>query len=172
MDNQNQNVPTDPELEDVEMEDDDVEVTREELSSALQGVVRDLSEGLKGTDRDVYTSADDLAQNDWFFAGVSDEDGQYAVTMWPAEGEDDMLRIDIGDEEAVHTLAASPDMVSAMTDDFIEAMSDDFDDDEFEEYDEDDEDEELDDELEEDMLDDENLEDDETIRKDGNLPPR
>lgn len=85
MDDKNQNLPADPELE--EMDDsDDVEVTREELADSLQAVVSDLSEGLKGTDRDVYTSADDLAQNDWFFAGVSDEDGQYAVTMWPAEG--------------------------------------------------------------------------------------
>ncbi len=160
MDDKNQNLPADPELE--EMDDsDEVEVTREELADALQAVVRDLSEGLKGSDRDVYTSADDLAQNDWFFAGVSDEEGQYAVTMWPAEGEDDMLRIDIGNEEAVHTLASTPDMVSAMTDDFIEAMSDDFD--EFEEYDEDEDDEELDDE---------ELEEDETIRNDGNLPPR
>lgn len=177
MDDQNRNTPADPELEDTELEEmddsDEVEVTREELAAALQAVVRDLSEGLKGTDRDVYTSADDLAQNDWFFAGVSDEEGQYAVTMWPAEGEEDMLRIDIGSEDAVHTLASSPDMVSAMTDDFIEAMSDEYD--EFEEYDEDEEldDEELeDDDLEEDMLDDEDLEEDETIRNDGNLPPR
>ena len=180
MDDKNQNLPADPELEDPELEEmddsDEVEVTREELADALQAVVSDLSEGLKGTDRDVYTSADDLAQNDWFFAGVSDEEGQYAVTMWPAEGEDDMLRIDIGSEEDVHKLAANPEMVSAMTDDFIEAMSDE-DYDEFEEYDED-EDEELDDEeleddeLEEDMMDDEDLEEDETIRNDGNLPPR
>ena len=177
MDDQNQNMPADAELD--EMEDsDEVEVTREELADALQAVVRDLSEGLKGTDRVVYTSADDLAQNDWFFAGVSDEDGQYAVTMWPAEGEDDMLRIDIGSEEDVHKLAANPDMVSAMTDDFIDAMSDEYDD-EFEEYDEDDEDEDLDDEEledeefeEEEMLEEEDLEDDETIRNDGNMPPR
>ena len=181
MDDQNLNTPADAELD--EMDDsDEVEVTREELAAALQTVVRDLSEGLKGDDRDVYTSADDLAQNDWFFAGVSDEEGQYAVTMWPAEGEDDMLRIDIGSEEDVHKLASNPDMVSAMTDDFIEAMSDEYD--EFEEYDEDDEDdddddEDLDDEdledeefEEEEMLEDEDLEDDETIRNDGNLPPR
>src|SRR5687767_5186715 len=169
MDDQKQNLPADADLEEMD-EGDEVEVTREELSDALQAVVRDLSEGLKGTDRDVYTSADDLAQNDWFFAGVSDEEGQYAVTMWPAEGEDDMLRIDIGSEEDVHKLAANPDMVSAMTDDFIEAMSDEYDE-EFEEYDEDDEDEELDDEEledeefeEEEMLEEEDLEDDETIR--------
>ena len=174
MDDQNQNTSADAELDELE-DSDEVEVTREELADALQAVVRDLSEGLKGTDRDVYTSADDLAQNDWFFAGVSDEDGQYAVTMWPAEGEDDMLRIDIGSEEDVHKLASNPEMVSAMTDDFIEAMSDEYD--EFEEYDEDDEDledEELEDEEfeEEEMLEDEDLEDDETIRNDGNMPPR
>lgn len=174
MDNQNPNAPMDPQADPVtddEMGDDEeVEVTREELAAALQAVVRDLSEGLKGSDRDVYTSADDLAQNDWFFAGISDEEGQYAVTMWPAEGEDDMLRIDIGTEEDVHKLAANPEMVSAMTDDFIEAMGDDDydEDDEFEEYEEEDEEEE---EFEEDELDELDEEDD-TIRNDGNLPPR
>ena len=158
-------------------EGDEVEVTREELISALQDVVQNLSQGLRGADRDTYLTADDLAQNEWFFAGVSDEEGQYAVTMWPAEGDEEMLRIDIGSEDDVHNLAANPDMLAAMTDDFIEAM-DEYDED-YEEYDEDD--------LDEDDLDDEDedeleeldgaddgfeSEEEDTARRDGNLPPR
>jgi hypothetical protein len=121
--------------------------------------------------------ADDLAQNDWFFAGVSDQEGTYSVTMWPAEGEEDMLRIDIGSEDEVHKLAASPEMVESMTDEFISAMEDedgyDDEDEEFEEYDEEDEDEdEEDEEDDEDMMDDEDMEDEETVSRDGNMPPR
>ena len=145
----------------------------------------DLSNGLKGEDRDSYMGADDLAQNDWFFAGVSDEDGQYAITMWPAEGEEDMLRIDIGTEDDVHSLASSPDQIAALTDDFIEAMSEDFE--EYEEYeddedDEDDEDEEFeegeDEEFDEEDIDEEDTgeeddyEEDDTVSHNGNVPPR
>ncbi len=147
-------------------EGEEVEVTREELVTALQEVVSDLSNGLKGSDRDVYLTADDLAQNDWFFAGMSDEEGQYAVTMWPAEGEEEMLRIDIGNEEDVHKLAGSPDMVSAMTDDFIDAMDADFD--EYEEYDEEEEGE--DEEEFEDGLEGEEGQD--AAKQNGNMPPR
>ena len=168
------------EIEDIEDIDDEeeIEVTRDELIASLQQVVTDLSDGLKGADRDTYMGADDLAQNDWFFAGVSDEEGQYAITMWPAEGEEEMLRIDIGSEDDVHKLAANPEMVAAMTDDFIEAMGEmDEDFDEYDEYDEEDEDEEEDlgeDDLEEDDFDDEEemTEDEEAISRDGNVPPR
>ena len=175
--------PLDP-MDDAEGGEEEVEVTRDELISALQEVVQNLSDGLKGADRDTYLAADDLAQNEWFFAGVSDEEGQYAITMWPAEGDEDMLRIDIGSEEDVHRLASDAEMLAAMTDDFIEAMDEDYE--EYEEYDEEDEldeDEEYDeedvDELEElDEADAEDLEDayedeeDQNVRNDGNLPPR
>lgn len=162
--------------DDDDMDGEEVEITREELVAALQEVVRDLSTGLKGEDRDAYAGADDLAQNDWFFAGVSDQEGTYSVTMWPAEGEEDMLRIDIGTEEDVHRLAENPEMVESMTDEFISAMEDedDFDeDDEFEEYgDEDDEEDDEFEEEDEEMLDDEDMEDEETVSRDGNMPPR
>jgi hypothetical protein len=189
MDSQKPGAPMDEVVEDEEMdevdeldlEDDEeeVEITRDELVAALQEVVTDLSAGLKGDDRDAYMGADDLAQNDWFFAGVSDQEGTYSVTMWPAEGEDDMLRIDIGTEEDVHKLASNPEMVESMTDEFISAMEDedgyddeDEDDEEFEEYDEEeDEDDEMLDEDEE-LMDDEDMEDDETVSRDGNMPPR
>jgi len=138
MDSHTPDMPVDENVDAME-EDEELEVTREELIDALQQVVTDLSNGLKGDERDAYVGADDLAQNDWFFAGVSDEEGQYAVTMWPAEGEEDMLRIDIGTEEDVHALADSPDQIAALTDDFIEAMSEDYED--YEEYDEEGEDE-------------------------------
>jgi hypothetical protein len=138
MDSHTPDMPVDENVDAME-EDEELEVTREELIDALQQVVTDLSNGLKGDERDAYVGADDLAQNDWFFAGVSDEEGQYAVTMWPAEGEEDMLRIDIGTEEDVHALADSPDQIAALTDDFIEAMSEDYED--YEEYDEEEEDE-------------------------------
>lgn len=173
-------------MDDMEGGEEEVEVTRDELISALQEVVQNLSDGLRGADRDTYLAADDLAQNEWFFAGVSDEEGQYAITMWPAEGDEDMLRIDIGGEEDVHRLAADPEMLAAMTDDFIEAMDEDYE--EYEEYDEDeDEEDDLDDEeydedvdeLEElDEADADDLEDayedeeDQNVRNDGNLPPR
>ena len=170
-------------MDDMEGGEEEVEVTRDELISALQEVVQNLSDGLKGADRDTYLAADDLAQNEWFFAGVSDEEGQYAITMWPAEGDEDMLRIDIGGEEDVHKLASDPEMLAAMTDDFIEAMDEEYE--EYEEYDEEDEleDEEFEDEdvdeLEElDEADADDLEDayedeeDQNVRNDGNLPPR
>lgn len=175
MDSQQPDVPMEGELDTIEEGDEEFEVTRDELIAALQEVVNDLSSGLKGDDRDAFLSADDLAQNDWFFAGVSDEEGQYAVTMWPAEGEEDMLRIDIGNEDDVHQLAASPNQVAALTDDFIEAMSEDY---EYEEYDEDEEDEEdedLEDEEYEEGLEEEDFEEeepDESLRQDGNRPPR
>lgn len=179
----------DVEVGDEETDDEEVEITRDELVAALQEVVNDLSAGLKGDDRDAYLGADDLAQNDWFFAGVSDQEGTYSVTMWPAEGEDDMLRIDIGGEDDVYKLAENPEMVESMTDEFISAMEDedydeDDEEDEFEEYDEEDEeDEELDEDDEdlmdedeeadeEEMLDEEDMEDEETVSRDGNMPPR
>jgi hypothetical protein len=107
------------------MEQDDdgmIEITRGELLEALQEVVRDLSAGLKGNDREAYLGADDLAQNDWFFAGVSDQEGTYSVTMWPGEGEEDMLSMDIGTEDGVHNLADNPEMIERMTDGFISAI--------------------------------------------------
>src|SRR5688500_4571009 len=165
---------------DMEMEEgEEVEITREELGAALQEVVTDLSGGLKGEDRDAYLSADDLAQNDWFFAGVSDEEeATYSITMWPAEGEEDMLRIDIGSEDDVHNLAANPEMIEAMTDDFIQAMEEGYDE-EYEEYDEDDEDYEGEEELDEDeeeLMDEEiegeDVDEDETVSQNGNMPPR
>ena len=123
-----------------EMEgEEEVEVTREELIGALQEVVTELSDGLKGSDRDAFLDADDLAQNDWFFAGISDQAGQYAVTMWPAEGDEDMLRIDIGGEQEVHNLASNPDQVATLADDFIEGLSE-YEDEEYDEEDEEDED--------------------------------
>ncbi len=171
MDSQQPDVPIEGTTQDVEGEEE-VEVTREELISAMQEVVRELSEGLKGPDRESYLSADDLAQNDWFFAGISDEEGQFAVTMWPAEGEEDMLRIDIGGENDVQQLAGSADQIAALTDDFIDAMSEDYE--EYEEYDdEDDEDEgDLEDEDEEDLDDEDELDTrDGKIGKNGNTPP-
>ena len=109
MDSQDPNM-ADDELEEYMDDEEEVEVTREELIGALQDVVTKLSTGLQGGDREIYLSSDyppeDYpAQNEWFFAGASDEEGQFAVTMWPAEGEEDMLRIDIGTEEEVTTLA-------------------------------------------------------------------
>ncbi len=193
MDSQKPDAPMDEDVEETEdveeiddegMEDDEeeIEITREELVAALQEVVTDLSNGLKGGDRDAYTGADDLAQNDWFFAGVSDQEGTYSVTMWPAEGEDDMLRIDIGNEDEVHKLSSNPEMVESMTDEFISAMEDEDgyddededEDEEFEEYDEDEEDDEMleDEEDDEEMMGDEDMKDDDTVSRDGNMPPR
>jgi|GEM_PF-2926521 len=186
MDSQKQDAAMDENVEemddtdDMDMEDEEVEITRDELVASLQEVVRDLSTGLKGEKRDAYLGADDLAQNDWFFAGVSDQDGTYSVTMWPAEGEEDMLRIDIGTEDDVHSLADNPEMVESMTDEFISAMEDedDFEDDEeFEEYEDEDEEDDEDlmedeDDDEEDMMDEEDMEDEETVSRDGNMPPR
>lgn len=151
----------DDELEeelDEEIGDEEVEITRDELIAAMQEVVSDLSAGLKGSDRDAYLDADDLAQNDWFFAGVSDQPGQYAVTMWPAEGDEDMLRIDLGTEDDVHVLAADSVQIAELTDEFIEGLSED-------EYDEDeDEDEdEFEDEEDEFAEEDEDLEDEEEL---------
>src|SRR5436305_642059 len=130
--------------EDELYDEEEVEVTREDLIAALQEVVSDLSNGLKGADRDSYMSADDLSQNDWFFAGISDQPGQYAITMWPAEGDEDMLRIDIGGEEEVHALASNVDQVAALADDFIEGLSEEYD----EEYEDEDEEDEEDEEEE------------------------
>ena len=165
------------EMDEMDEEGEEVEITREELVAALQEVVSDLSTGLSGDDRDAYLSADDLAQNDWFFAGVSDEEGKYSVTMWPAEGEEDMLRIDIGTEDEVHQLASNPEQVDAMTDDFITAMEEDLDD-EYEEYDEEldeEDDEDFDDEEldeEDEAMGEDELAEDETVSRDGNIPPR
>jgi hypothetical protein len=166
---------------DDEMDDDEgVEVTRDELIAAMKEVITDLSEGLKGSDRDAYLDADDLAQNDWFFAGVSDKPGQYAVTMWPAEGDEDMLRIDVGSEDEVHSLASDSDQVAALTDDFIAGLNE-----EFEEYededeededaeDEEDEEEEYEDEEDEDEDEDELIDEDEddSISQNGHSPGR
>lgn len=187
MDSRQPDMPTEDVLDDMGDEEEMEEITREELVVALQEVVRNLSEGLKGPDREEYLQVrdpeDELAQNDWFFAGLSDEDGQFAVTMWPAEGEEDMLRIDLGTEEEVHKLADDPDQTAALTDDFIAAMEE-----EYEEYDEDDEfeedeeyeEEEFEEELEdeegeeaEEMLEDEDIDEEaDTIGRDGSSPPR
>jgi hypothetical protein len=188
MDSQDPNMPAD-EMEYVEGEEEEVEVTREELIGALQDVVTKLSTGLQGGDREVYLSSDyppeDYpAQNEWFFAGASDEEGQFAVTMWPAEGEEDMLRIDIGTEEDVATLANNSEQIAALTDDFIDAMSEeDF---EYEDYEDEDEDEEFEDEegdeeeeeeeFDEEFVEEEEFEEDlleegdETSRNDGTRP--
>ena len=157
---------------------EEYEVTREELVDALQEVIVNLSEGLQGPDAGAYMDADDLAQNDWFYAGVSDEAGMYAVTMWRAEGEEHELRVDIGTAEDVKQLAGNSDEIAAIVDDFIEAMSEDY-----EEFDEDeeeeDEDEDLDEFEEEDEGDEEDEayeeiepDEDETIRQNGNRTPR
>ncbi|HEX8228081.1 MAG TPA: hypothetical protein VF826_02080 [Chloroflexia bacterium] len=155
-----------PGIADYEEYEDEVEVTRDELINALQEVLQNLSGGLRGPNRGTYRVASDLAQNEWFYAGVSDRKRQYAITMWPAEGDEDMLRIDIGSEEDVHRLAADPEMLAAMTDDFIEAMDEDYD--EYEEYDEEDELEEEYDE-EDELYDEEYYEDEDEL---GNLTPR
>ena len=188
MDSQDPNMPAD-ELEYMD-DEEEVEVTREELINALQDVVTKLSDGLQGGDREIYLSSDyppeDYpAQNEWFFAGASDEEGQFAVTMWPAEGEEDMLRIDIGTEEDVATLASSPDQVAGLTDDFIDAMSEEdfeydeygeeeegeeFEDEEEEEEDEEEFEEDLDEEEEEEFEEDKIEEGDETSRNDGTRP--
>ncbi len=121
--------------------EEEVEVTREELVAALKEVVTDLSNGLKGPDRDAYLTADDLAQNDWFFAGVSETPGQFAITMWPAEGDEDMLRIDLGGEEDVQNLTADDEQIEALTDDFIEGMTEEYEEDFDEDYEEEEEEE-------------------------------
>jgi hypothetical protein len=162
--------PMDEEEEDYE----DYEVTREELVDALQEVVANLSAGLKGDDRDAYLGADDLAQNDWFYAGVSDEEGMYAVTMWRAEGEEHELRVDIGNEDDVHTLASNPEEVADIVDDFIEAMSEDYEEyleeeDEEGEYDEEDDEE---GEFEEEEVEEYEEEGDDNVRQNGNRAPR
>jgi len=165
---------TDDELDD----DEGVEVTRDELIAAMQEVITDLSDGLKGSDRDAYLDADDLAQNDWFFAGVSDKPGQYAVTMWPAEGDEDMLRIDVGSEDEVHSLASDPEQVATLTDDFIAGLNEEFDEDEDEyeddEEEEEEEEEEFDEEEEEEEDEEEFDEEDEAdgISQNGHSPGR
>ena len=187
MDSQRSDAPMEEPVDEIEGMDDadlemdeegeEVEITREELVAALQEVVSDLSAGLKGDDRDAYLGADDLAQNDWFFAGVSDDqEGTYSVTMWPAEGEEDMLRIDIGAEDDVHRLADNPEMIEAMTDDFIQAMEEGYDD-EYEEYDEDEdfeEDEDLEDEegFDDEEMGDDGMDDGDNVSQNGNIPPR
>jgi len=155
-----------------EIVEEEIEVTRDELVEALREVVTNLSDGLKGPDAEAYRTADDLAQNDWFFAGVSDRPGQYAVTMWPAEGDEDMLRIDIGSEEDVQNLAGDSEQVAALTDDFIEGMSEDYDDEDYDEDEEEGEDEGEDEEFEEEDLDEEDLEEDEAAGNDGVSPSR
>jgi hypothetical protein len=149
------------------VDEEEIEVTREELIDALKEVVTNLSEGLRGSDAETYRTADDLAQNDWFFAGVSDRPGQYAVTMWPAEGDEDMLRIDIGSEEDVHNLAGDQEQVAALTDDFIEGMSEEYDEDYDEDEDEEDEDEEDEEEFEDEELEEE---DEEDVSQNGSSP--
>lgn len=155
-----------------EEEYEEYEVTREELVDALQEVVVNLSEGLKGSDRDSYLDADDLAQNDWFYAGVSDEDGMYAVTMWRAEGEEHELRVDIGNEDEVHALAGNPDEVAAIVDDFIEAMSEDYEEFEEEEDEDGEDDVDEDDEEYEEFEEEGDAEEDDSIRQNGNRTPR
>ena len=163
------------ELDELEDDDEEVEVTRDELVAALKEVIQELSEGLKGSDRDIYLKADDLAQNDWFYAGVSDEEGVFAVTMWPAEGEDETLRIDLGTEEEVHRLANDPEAIEAMTDEFIAAMEEEYE--EYEEYDEEedeeeeDEDEEYEDQEYEEYEEEDLLEEEEEASGNGRVPP-
>lgn len=171
MDSQKPETPMGGAEDEMYDEEEEIEVTRDDLIAALQEVVGNLSNGLQGADRESYLDADDLAQNDWFFAGVSDQSGQYAVTMWPAEGDEDMLRIDIGGEEEVHALASNPDQVATLADDFIDGLSEEYDDEDLDEdYDEDEEDEDFD---EDEEFDEEELEDeDETVSQNGNLPPR
>ena len=79
----------------------------------------------------------DKSQRVWF----RDEFG-LAITMWPAEGDEDMLRIDIGTEDEVHALASDADQIAALTDDFIEGLSEEYDEDYDEDEDEEDEEEE------------------------------
>jgi hypothetical protein len=179
MDSQQPDTPVGGADEEV-YDEEEVEVTREELIDALQEVIVRLSNGLNGDERDSYLESDDLSQNDWFFAGISDQPDQFAVTMWPAEGDEDMLRIDIGGEEDVHSLASDPDQIAALADDFIEGLSEEYEE-EFEEEEE--EEEELDEEEEEfeedeeefeaeEFEEDEDYEDDDTVSQNGNLPPR
>ena len=180
MDSQQPDTPMGGADEEVYDEEEEVEVTREELIDALQEVITGLSSGLNGDERDSYLEADDLSQNDWFFAGVSDQPGQFAVTMWPAEGDEDMLRIDIGGEEDVHNLASDPDQIAALADDFIDGLSEEYDEGEEEEemeeeeFDEDEEDEYNEDEdyEEEEFEEEEDYEEDDTVSQNGNLPPR
>lgn len=187
MDSQDPNMPAE-EMEEYMEDEEEVEVTREELIAALQDVVTKLSTGLQGSDREVYLSSDyppeDYpAQNEWFFAGASDEEGQFAVTMWPAEGEEDMLRIDIGTEEDVATLANNSDQIAALTDDFIDAMSEEDyeyedyeDEEEEEEFEGEEEEEEEEEEFDEEFVEEEEFEEDlleegdETSRNDGTRP--
>lgn len=151
---------------DEEVDDEEVEITRDELIAAMQEVVSDLSAGLKGSDRDAYLDADDLAQNDWFFAGVSDQPGQYAVTMWPAEGDEDMLRIDLGAEDDVHALAADSDQIAELTDEFIEGLSEE----DYEKYEEDeDEDEDEFEDEEDEFAEEDEVEDEEELDEDEEL---
>ena len=162
-------------MDEEEEEDyEEYEVTREELVDALQEVVANLSAGLKGDDRDSYLDADDLAQNDWFYAGVSDEEGMYAITMWRAEGEEHELRVDIGTEDDVHELAANPEEAAAIVDDFIEAMSEDYE--EYLEEEEDEEEGEFEEEegefVEDEELEEVEEEDDDSVRQNGNRAPR
>src|SRR5438876_11635672 len=162
MDSQQPEAPIGGAEDEMNDEDEEVEVTREDLIAALQEVVGDLSKGLQGSDRESYLDADDRAQNDWFFAGVSDQPGQYAVTMWPAEGDEDMLRIDIGSEDDVHSLASDTDQLAALTDDFIEGLNEEFDEeDEDLEEDEDEEEEDEEEDEDEDELNDEEEEEEE-----------
>jgi hypothetical protein len=175
MDNQRPDESTNETLEDIDEldEGEEIEVTREELVAALEEVVRELSEGLKGPDREIYLTADDLAQNDWFYAGVSDEPGVYSVTMWPAEGEEETLRIDLGSEDEVHRLAGDREAMAAMVDEFIAAMEE-----EYEEYDELEEEEEYEEGEEdyeegyEEYEEDEELLEEEEASGNGRTPPR
>ena len=101
-------------------DDTEAEVNREELVRCLQEVVSDLSDGLRGINREIYLTANDLCQNDWFCAGNTDEEGQFAVTMWHAEEE--VTTLPIGDEAAVHELACNMSGIEALVDRFIETM--------------------------------------------------
>ncbi|HUP26990.1 MAG TPA: hypothetical protein VM409_01040 [Chloroflexia bacterium] len=103
-----------------------MEATRGELVTALQDVATKLSNGLKGDKRTDFQVSKDLSQNAWFFAGTSGKPGNFAVTMWPSKGETTMMRIDIGDEDAVHELAQDMTAIEATTDSFIVALTEDY----------------------------------------------
>ncbi len=169
MDSQQPGTPMGGADEEMYDDEEEVEVTRDDLITALREVVTNLSTGLQGADRESYLNADDLAQNDWFFAGISDQPGQYAVTMWPAEGDEDMLRIDIGGEEDLQALASNDEQIATLADDFIEGLSEEDLEDDYDEDEDLDEEEEFD---EDDEEDEEDLDEEDTVSNNGNLPPR
>lgn len=99
------------------------EVTREELTQALQDIIRLLSLGIKGQLRVHHLQTLGVVQNELFSAGVSGIKGPttaYTVTL--LLGTDDDPHIQIGSEDDVHALAANPDEIASMVGDFIETI--------------------------------------------------